>query len=64
MQREQKTGEPGWTAGDRVEPEGTQGAQSTVVRKATNGDSALILKRVGSPPYSKGMRNYEKSPNG
>ena len=40
MRREQKTGEPGCPTENRVEPEGTEGARSTEVRKATNGDSA------------------------
>jgi group II intron reverse transcriptase/maturase len=39
VQREQKTGKPGWPAEDRVEPEDMQEAQSIEVRKAANGDS-------------------------
>jgi len=42
MQREQKTEQSGCSAEDRVEPEGTQGAQSIVIiRKTENGDSAI-----------------------
>ena len=39
MRREQKTGEPGWPAEDRVEPEDRQEAQSAELREAANGDS-------------------------
>jgi len=44
VQREQKTGKPGWTVGARVEPEGTQGARSTGLFETTNGDSAHGVK--------------------
>ena len=44
MQREQKTGKPGYHVGDRLEAEGTQGAQSTEIPKTTNGDSANGLE--------------------
>jgi hypothetical protein len=48
VQREQKTGEPGCPGSGRVEPEGTQGARSTVARESTNGDSAIGQKPGGS----------------
>ena len=49
MQREQKTDKTGWSAEDRVEPEGTQEAQSIVepkvrIRKTANGDSVIGYK--------------------
>ena len=41
MQRKQKTEQSGCHAEDRVEPEGTQGAQSTVIRNAAHTDNAI-----------------------
>jgi group II intron reverse transcriptase/maturase len=40
VHREQKTGEPGCRAEDRVEPEWPQGALSTEIRETADGDSA------------------------
>jgi len=40
VRREQKTGEPGWTAEDRMESERKQGVRSTRIHNTTNGDSA------------------------
>jgi len=39
--REQKTGEPGYQARDRVEPEGAHGVRSIGVLETINGDSAI-----------------------
>ena len=44
MQREQKTGAPGYSVEDRLEAEETQGAQSIEEHKTTNGDSAIGCK--------------------
>ena len=41
LQRKQNTEESGCPADDRVELEGTQGAQSNVIRKTANTDSAI-----------------------
>jgi len=40
VREKQKTERAGYPAGERVEPEGTQGAQSTGIRESANGDSA------------------------
>jgi group II intron reverse transcriptase/maturase len=40
VQREQKTGKPGYPEEDKVEPEEPQEAQSIEIRKSANGDSA------------------------
>ena len=66
MQREQKTEKSGCLAEDRVEPEGTQGAQSIEIRKTENGDStkARARARLVFRIYSKGMRNCESEPSG
>jgi group II intron reverse transcriptase/maturase len=44
MQREQKTGKPGYPVEQREEPERTQEAQSIEVREIANGDSAIGRK--------------------
>ena len=41
VQREQKTGQPGYPAEKRVEPERTQEAQSVEEHNAANGDSVI-----------------------
>jgi group II intron reverse transcriptase/maturase len=48
VREKQKTERAGWLVGDRVEPEGPQGAQSIGVRKTVNGDSANGRKPEGN----------------